>query len=253
MKPARLDSTLGFAICLFALLTGPALTKDDSVIRCHPFFEGGLADPAPREAASVIQRFEAIKSKVQSHSYQVLFLGDSLTHRWDEVPENHTIWMRNFDRFDALNAGINGDRTEHLLWRIQQGNLDNQKPRVIVLLIGTNDLGHGRSPEEVAEGIRRVLLKLREMLPETRILLEGLWPRTDRARFGTEIAEVNRRIKQCSDNVFVVYIEPGRRLLDRQGRLPRDRAPDGLHPNAAGYEIVSPEIAQPLAALLRSR
>src|SRR5438105_7830564 len=79
----------------------------------------------------------------------------------------------------VLNAGVSGDRTEHLLWRLTHGNLDGPAPRAVVLLIGTNDLGHGRSPDLAAEGIRANLLHLRQGLPEARILLLGLWPRAD--------------------------------------------------------------------------
>lgn len=241
------------ALAALVLVGWPALAGEADAIRCRPFFDSRTAEPIPRGAASVLRRFEEIKEKARAHAFRVLFLGDSLTHRWDEVAEDHQIWERHFGSIDPLNAGINGDRTEHLLWRIRHGNLDNQQPRAIVLLIGTNDLGHGRSPDETAEGIRQILVSLRNMRPKARILLEGLWPRTDRMRFGPEIESVNQRIKECADQAYIIYAEPGSRLLDRSGRLPPDRAPDGLHPSPAGYEIVTPAIAKVLAPLLTER
>lgn len=237
---------------LFSVTAVPAANAADPV-RCTAFTQDKLADPEPRENAVVKRRFEEINDAVKQHSYPVVFLGDSLTQRWDEVAADHQIWEQNFQRFDPLNAGINGDRTEHLLWRIEHGNLDNQRPQLAVLLIGTNDLGHGRSPEDAAEGVRQVLIKLRQMLPATRILLQGLWPRADLQRLSSEIGPVNDRISQCNDNTWVVYRDLGRSLLDSEGRLTRATAPDGLHPSPAGYAKISPIIAQQVQALLAAR
>jgi lysophospholipase L1-like esterase len=97
-----------------------------------------------------------------------------------------------------------------------------------------------------------VLIELRARLPRTHILLEGLWPRSDLARLGAEIAPVNRLIRQCADGSQIIYVDPGRRLLDATGQLTRAIAPDGLHPGPAGYQIVSPAIAAALKPLLRA-
>jgi lysophospholipase L1-like esterase len=201
----------------------------------------------------VLRRFERIKAAAAAHSYRVLFLGDSLTQRWDEVPEDHAIWQRYFGAFDALNAGINGDRTEHLLWRIEHGNLTNQQPRAIVLLIGTNDLGHPRPVEDAAEGVRQILIELRRQLPQTHILLEGLWPRIDRPHLETEIEPVNSLIRECDDRQHIVYIDPGSALRDPVGVVTRAIEPDGLHPSPAGYARVSPEIAHDLLWVVPQR
>jgi lysophospholipase L1-like esterase len=236
-----------------ALGLSPCPGQAADLLRCGRFTDDIIAAPEPREIASARQRFEQINGDVRARSYPVIFLGDSLMQRWDEVSEDRSIWNRYFAPSGALNAGINGDRSEHLLWRIEHGNLDNQQPRLAVLLIGTNDLGHGRSIEDAAEGIRAVLVKLRAMLPATRILLQGLWPRADVERLGREIEPVNARLSQCADNVAVFYRDPGRSLLDPEGRLTRGIAPDGLHPSPAGYAKISPEIGREIAELLPNR
>jgi len=243
------------ASLLFGLLLGiaGAARATTAPLSCGPFTQDVIAAPEPREARSVLKRFGRINEEVRARSYQVLFLGDSLTQRWDEVPENRPTWEKNFGRFDALNAGINGDRSEHLLWRIEHGNLENQHPRAVVLLIGTNDLGHGRSVEDAAEGVRQVLLQLRQDLPQARILLEGLWPRSDRAALTAEIAPVNEKLLRCEDGQWVFYRNPGQTLLDREGRLTRATAPDGLHPSPDGYAKISPVIAQELQNVLAAR
>jgi lysophospholipase L1-like esterase len=247
--PLSANRTLFLTMAMLA----SAAAQAQSGVPCGPFAGAPLVAPAPRAEQRQTARFAAIKTAAAAHSYRTLFLGDSLTQRWDAEAEDRILWDQYFRPLDALNAGIDGDRTEHLLWRLEHGNLDNQAPRAIALLIGTNDLGHGRTPEAAAAGTRRILLKLRERLPRTRILLEGLWPRADVARLGAEIAPTNRLLRQCADPPWVVYADPGRRLLDTEGRLPRALAPDGLHPAPAGYRIVSPEIAAELAPLLADR
>jgi lysophospholipase L1-like esterase len=125
-----------------------------------------MEPPASRVDSHARQRFEYISAEARSHSYPVLFLGDSITERWDTGISQHY-----FDPLGVLNAGVSGDRTEHLLWRMDHGNLDQQRPRAVALLIGTNDLGHGRTPQVAAEGIHTVLIALRKRMPESRILL----------------------------------------------------------------------------------
>src|SRR4029079_15376803 len=127
-----------------------------------------------------------------------------------------------------------GDRTEHLLWRLKHGNLAGPPPSGFIVLIGTNDLtngGRGRPPELAAEGIRANLLYLRQQLPNTRILLLGLLPRSASPDAGLRrtVAAVNQLIQSCGDNRTIVYADLGGLLLDSQGRLTPAIAPDQLH------------------------
>jgi lysophospholipase L1-like esterase len=232
------------SFCAFAMLGYPGRGRAETAVNCGAFAQGEIAGPAQREDPHARQRAADINEKAKARSYSVLFLGDSITERWDDG-----VWTHYFSSFDPLNAGVSGDRTEHLLWRIENGNLDHQRPRAVVLLIGTNDLGHGRTPEVTAEGIRRVLVALREKLPDTAILLEGLWPRIDIPRLSGEIDKVNALISRCDDGARVTYSNLGRFLLDGDRRLTRAIAFDGLHLSAAGYQLVSPKIGAELRAL----
>lgn len=202
-----------------------------------------LAPPEQQQTQAAHKRFDEIKQAVHTQPYRALFLGDSLTQLW--APEN---WRENFASRGVLNAGVSADRTENLLWRLDHGNLDGPPPRVAIVLIGTNDLGHGRPPQIAAEGIRAVLLKLRTRLPHTRILLLGLWPRgasvNDPLRL--EVDKVNRMIERCGDNRAVYYADIGGVVLDVRGELNRAMSPDLLHFTAAGYQRLS----QPLVRLL---
>src|SRR5713101_9183947 len=127
----------------FWFLSSPAHAQ--SLLRGGPFTSAVLDPPAPREARWPVQLFEKINEAVKTQPHRVLFLGDSLTERFD--PE---LWHQHLEPRGVLNAGVSGDRTEHLLWRLQHGNLDGPPPAAIVVLIGTNDLTHDRAPEIVA-------------------------------------------------------------------------------------------------------
>jgi len=233
-----------------ALLWLSIAAHAQSLLRCGPFTRDVLDPPAPREARWPVQLFEKINTAVKTRPYRVLFLGDSLTERFD--PE---LWHRHMEPRGVLNAGVSGDRTEHLLWRLQHGNLDGPPPAAIVVLIGTNDLTHDRAPEIVAEGIRADLQYLRQRLPRARIGLLGLWPRAmwPDAPLRGAIAAVNRLIRNCADDRAVVYADLGGLLLDPDGRLSPEISPDRLHFSGLGYARLMPRLDALIDRLLSRR
>jgi lysophospholipase L1-like esterase len=221
-------------LAIAALLTQPAFAEPP--LRCRHFTLDVLAKLEPRENAFPVRRGELINANIRSQPYRMLLLGDSLTERWDPA-----LWREHMAVRGILNAGVSGDRTEHLLWRLDHGNLAGPVPQAVIVLIGTNDLGHGRSPDVAAEGVRAVLVKLRERLPNTRIVLLGLLPREEspNAWLRQQVNAVNRLIQTCGDNQTVFYADIGGTLLDGQGRLTRAIAPDQLHFSAAGYARIT--------------
>lgn len=232
--------------CCILILVGGSPAQAQRALACGPFTAEPVAAPAPRQALWPLRRFELIKQRVVSQPHRVLFLGDSLVERFEtDAPE---IWQRHMTARGVLNAGVSGDRTEHLLWRLQHGNLAGPPPAAAIVLIGTNDLtiggDTGRPPELVAEGIRADLLYLRQHLPNTRLVLLGLLPRASSAdrplRRGT--VEVNRLIQHCGDNRSVVYADLGGVLLDGEGRLSREVSPDLLHFSREGYQRFIPRL-----------
>lgn len=221
-------------------LATPGLAQQ--LVACGEFSKTPLAAPMPRNESHSIERLARIFVEERQRPPNVLFLGDSLTERW--TPE---IWQQQIAPLGAVNAGIDGDRTEHLLWRIENGHLTQPPPRLIVLLIGTNDLGHGRPPDVAAEGVRRDLIRLRELVPETRILLLGLTPRTD--RFGALADAVNPYIKSCAGGP-VSYADIGVSLRDPNGRIRSDVIADGVHFTAMGYRLVTQELRRHIDPLM---
>jgi lysophospholipase L1-like esterase len=241
----RVVAPIAFAALLpfCRLEAAQAQSAPQPALRCGHFTQDQLPAPEPREAAAARKRFEEINAAVKTQPYRVLFFGDSLTERFEtwDAPQ---LWREHMTPRGVLNAGVNGDRTEHLLWRLDHGNLDGPPPQGLVLWIGTNDLGHDRSVEDTSEGIRADLLRLRERLPSARILLLGLTPRgaAPDAKFRAPIREVNNLIRTCGDERTVIFADLGGVLLDPQGRLSPEISPDRLHFSRKGYERLVPKL-----------
>jgi len=173
----------------------------------------------------------------------VLFLGDSITAGW--AGGGKEVWKTNYSKYQPANFGIGGDRTQHVLWRIANGELDGIHPKVLVLMIGTNNMG---SPaEEIIKGDLKIMEEIHKKLPETKVLLLGIFPRgaepTNPAR--TKIKTVNAALAKLDDGKTTRYLDIGDKFLDASGNLPKDVMPDSLHPNAAGYKIWA-DATQPL-------
>ena len=229
--------------CALAALGGYPARAAPPALHCTKFTSEVLPPPAPRVTAWPVKRFETINEEVRDTPYRVLFLGNSLTERFPH--DAPLVWREHMQPRGVLNAGVSGDRTENLLWRLRNGNLEGKPPALIVMLIGTNDLAHDgppRSPELAAEGIRANLLYLRRRLPKTRILLLGLLPRgaSPDSELRRKTVAVNRLISGCADGRFVFYAYLGGALLDAQGRLTAEISPDRLHFSETGYAKLAP-------------
>jgi len=219
-------------------------------LRCGPFTHDLLGPPVPRTNGHALARFEQINAAVKTQPHRVLFLGDSLIEHFDAG-----VWQDHMMPRGVLNAGISGDRTDHLRWRLEHGNLDGPPPQAVVLLIGTNDLGHDEPPDVAAEGIRANLLKLRQRLPRADILLLGLWPREDVPRILQRhaVAAVNALIGTCDDGIRVRYADLGGLLLEPNGLLSPQISPDRLHFSAQGYARLAPALDALIDPLLAGR
>lgn len=216
-------------------------------------------EPLPRDS-NWIKRHEGFVEIAKKGGVDVLFLGDSITDNWRKPKFGLAIWDENFAPLRAANFGISGDRTQHVLWRIKNGELTGIKPRVVVLMIGTNNTGFERdrrtprnSTPETISGITAIVHSLRTQLPETKILLFAIFPRaekpTDPAR--RQIHEINQAIAKLHDGTHIFFLNIGAKFLEPDGTMLKEIAPDFLHPNTKGYEIWAEAIKQPLADLLK--
>jgi len=206
-------------------------------------------DPKPREGGWV-KRHESFNEVSKKGEAQLVFLGDSITQGWEKNGKD--VWAKTWEPLKAANFGIGGDRTEHVIWRLQNGNFDGLKPKLVVLMIGTNNTGHqGRpaaehggavyasSAEQTAEGVKMILDILGKKLPETKVLLLGIFPRgatKDDAMRKQNVA-TNNLISGFADGKRIYYMDIGNTFLQPDGTLPKEIMPDLLHLNAKGYEM----------------
>ena len=189
------------------------------------------------------QRFAEKQKAVEAGGSSVVFIGDSITHNWEGPGK--AAWDKYFAGapYHALQLGFSGDRTEHLLWRIEHGEFDGYEAKAIILMIGTNNTGHfpfeKEPPSDTILGIKAVVDALLEKQPKARIILHPILPRgsgiDDECRRRDSI--VNREIVKLVDGRRVVWCDFSTSLLLPDGTIPHDICPDELHPCAAGYEI----------------
>jgi lysophospholipase L1-like esterase len=165
----------------------------------------------------------------------LLFLGDSITQGWRGAP---SVWNRHYGPRHAANFGIGGDRTQHVLWRIQNGELEHIHPKVVVLMIGTNNVG-SNGPEEIAQGVTTIVENLRKQLPKSKILLLGVFPRDPQPASPRRerLKLVNERISKLDDGSNIRYLDIGKAFLQADGTLTKEVMPDYLHLSGKGYQI----------------
>jgi lysophospholipase L1-like esterase len=188
--------------------------------------------PQPREGAWMEVHNSFLVLTKKGH-IDLLFLGDSITQMWNE----NSVWRRFYEPRHAANFGIGGDRTQHVLWRIQNGELDGIEPKVTVLMIGTNNLSSD-TPDEIAQGIGAIVSELRRRLPKTQVLLLGIFPRAPKPNAVRErLKSVNEKIAKLDDGTHVRYLDIGKAFLSDDGSISRDVMPDSLHLSLKGYRI----------------
>ncbi|HEY3324941.1 MAG TPA: GDSL-type esterase/lipase family protein [Planctomycetota bacterium] len=184
--------------------------------------------------------------KTMHGTINLVFVGDSITDGWRGG--GRQVWDKYFAPHKALNLGISGDRTEHVLWRLQHGELDGYEARLFVIMIGTNN---GDPAPDVAEGIKAIIEEIKTKQPQANILLLGVFPRGEKADGGREKnASVNKLIAKFDDSV-VHYLDIGAKFLQANGTMSAEIMPDFLHPSARGYQIWAEAIDEHVKQLLQ--
>jgi len=212
--------------------------------------------PTFRADDHFIERHETFLRLPRERPLDVLLLGDSITRRWAEFPEE---WRRWFGDLNAANFGVGGDCTENVLWRVLNGELDGISARAIVLLIGTNNIPRHR-PDEIAVGISRLVEAIRQKLPESTLLLIGILPRgpqrkeiasDERPYYMEAVRTVNSRISRLANGRSIRYVDPDGMFLGSDGEIDPDKMPDGLHLVEAGYRLLGARIRPIIDEMMR--
>jgi lysophospholipase L1-like esterase len=218
--------------------------------------------PLPRDE-KWLKKHESINEISKQGRAPLVFLGDSITQGWSG--KGKASWDQKWAPLGAANFGISGDRTEHVLWRLQHGNFDGLKPKAIVLMIGTNNTGHvGKAypelngsiyhctPEQTASGIKLILHTLQTKMPDTKILLLGIFPRgelpTDPMRLTN--AEINTQITKLADGQKIIFKDIGSTFVAADGKIDKAIMYDFLHLTEKGYELFAAAIEQEVMSML---
>jgi lysophospholipase L1-like esterase len=189
----------------------------------------------------------------------VYFVGDSITRRWraTDYPQFLANWNANFFGWNAANFGWGADRIQNILWRLQNGELDDAHPRVIVLLAGTNNIGNRPASDakmaDITRGIKALLDTMREKAPGATIILMGILPRNDGANplaVMTSINAINENIAKLADGKTIRYLNINDKLADEAGKLREGMTVDRLHLSLRGYQVWADALKPLLTELL---
>ena len=247
-------SLAALGILGLAYLEAQAQQKEHSAIK-----------PVPRDE-KWLKRHETFVAIAKRGNIDLLFLGDSITDAWGGEGHNPKapgakIFAQEFEPLKAANFGIGGDRTQHVLWRLQNGELDGIQPKVVMLMIGTNNSNaNDNTAEEIADGIKAIVREIHRRSPRTKVLLLGIFPRATRktpeenkAQMD-KIRKVNQIISQLDDGGKTVkYLDIGDRFMQPDGSIPRDVMPDQLHLSEKGYQIWADAVKGPIKELLGAK
>ncbi len=226
-------------------------------VACAALAENSAIVPAPRtQPTNWVARHEGFLAETRKGKFDLVFIGDSITDGWRG--RGLQVWNKYYAPHHALNLGIGGDRTQHVLWRIEHGELDGLKPKAVVLMIGTNNTGTEKdgsarnSTAEVIEGVIAVVNQIRARLPESKLLLLAVFPRgTEDAPQRGQIKEINAAIAKLDDGKMIKFLDIGKVFLADDGSIPKTVMPDLLHPNAEGYQRWADAMEPTLAAMLK--
>lgn len=250
MKTHWYVSVLSVALCFQAGAQAPKPAEAKAAAP-KPVVESAVV-PVPRNDGSKA-RFDVLTDRVKQNEgeHDIIFIGDSITQGWEGAGKD--AWAKLNEKYTLLNLGIGGDRTQHVLWRLDNGHAKNIFGKVTVLMIGTNNSGDDRnSGEEIVDGVTAVVRKTQEKFPNTKILLLGIFPRGEKfnAQRG-KILQVNQALQHLADDKKVFWLDIGHIFIKPDGSIPKDIMPDFLHLSPRGYEMWAQAIDPKLKELLR--
>jgi lysophospholipase L1-like esterase len=185
--------------------------------------------------------------KKMGNRIDIGFIGDSITARW-RGSEN---WTKHWGEYKAVNMGIGGDQTQHVLWRLQNGQLDGYKAKIFVVMIGTNNMwGKTSKPEDAAAGVKAILDEIQKKQPQAKILLMSILPAGEKPNPGRDArAEVNKIIKKHA-NDSIIYMDIADKYVEADGAISKEVMGDFLHLAPKGYDIWAEAITPKIKEIL---
>ncbi|MHB8636527.1 MAG: GDSL-type esterase/lipase family protein [Fimbriimonadaceae bacterium] len=229
-------------------ISAPALPTDRTPVR-----ERADVPAARTDLNSAIAHVQLVQ-KASKGGIDVYFEGDSITRRWgtsdDAWKPMLANWNSNFHGWNAGDFGWGGDSTQHILWRLRNGELDGVNPKVIVILAGTNNVGAGQNAAEVARGVEAIVKVCQEKAPAATVIVTAIFPRNDNMTYLPTIAKANRALAKFADGKRVRFLDVNSQLADSTGKLYEGMTVDHLHPSPKGYQIWADGLKPILTELL---
>ena len=245
--------------CYFTLRAIPPVAKTTAAV--------GEAEPHPSTSAQVrlaswwfarhaekIAEIEEANDPKKSKKIELLMVGDSITNNFDKGGPGEPVWEKHFASLNALNLGFGGDRTNHVLWRLDHLPKLKEAPRAASLMIGTNNICWGSDqPKQAADGVKAIAAKLNSMYPEMKILVLGVFPRRPNLDHPhrKQIIELNSYLPELLKDIpNVTFKDIGSEFLDEKGFLSKEMMPDTTHPSERGHEIWAEAIVPTLRTMM---
>jgi lysophospholipase L1-like esterase len=237
------------------------ITWADKFRSYHPTAWDLPADqPVFRTDANSLVAHSQLLAKAKQGRIDVYFEGDSIARRWGalDYPDLLANWKQNFFGWNAGDFGWGGDRTQNILWRLENGELDGVNPKVVILLAGTNNVGDLTAPSEtdaraadITRGLRAILHVIQEKAPTATIIVMGIFPRNDNMAFVVLIDKINRNLSESADRQEIRFLNINEKLADGDGRLRKGMMnADNLHLTVKAYQVWADALKPVLTELL---
>lgn len=185
---------------------------------------------------------EILRLKDSIHP-ETIFIGNSIVHMWGGEPTSSIVngalsWNEYFRPLNTLNLGFGWDRIENVLWRIYHDELNGIRPKRIIVMIGTNNIGLN-SDKEITDGLKHLYAAIRKRQPQSKLIVFGILPRRNEEK---RVSALNKQIASIVKSFSAQFADPGKQLVDKNGITNESLFVDGLHPNEAGYQKLVGEI-----------
>ena len=203
----------------------------------------------PAEHTNAAARNAELAARARGSKAPLVLLGDSITQGWEDAGRKP--WDETLAPLGALDLGVGGDRTEHLLFRLQSGAYDAVPVRVAVILIGTNNLGTGQTPEMTADGVAAVLEDVLARWPTCDVLLMAIFPRDAKpdGALRRQVERTNPLLQDLAHRDRVTWLDIGELFLEPDGTLTAETMPDALHRSESAYRTWAGQLKSRLADL----
>jgi beta-glucosidase len=205
-------------------------------------------EPVPGGDEAWFKRHEAMNARAKQGNVGLVYIGDSIVQHWEK--QGKETWDKYYAPRNALNLGISGDRTQHVLWRLDHGNIDGISPKLAIVMIGQNN-DCFNTGEEIAEAVGAIVQKLRTKLPDTKILLLAIFPRREQITPERAVLDkANELTSKMADNEHVFYMDINKLFLNPDNTIKHSLFPDFEHPNPEGHRIWAEAIEPKVAELM---